>query len=378
MRYAIVANGFAEGPAQALRDYLVARDADVVAISHPLTPEQGSGHVISRFVHGHLADTRTRRLPLRPPLSFALDPFVPLVPPRVDAWFGFNPLAAARGLVARGQRRTRSVVLWSVDFVPDRFGRGTLPTRIYDRLDKLCCTRADARIELSGAARDGRNARHRLDGISAPTHVVPMGAWLEHTATTTPDGVERRNVVFLGHLVERQGVDVFLDALAILKSRGERMSAAVIGGGPLERELRQRAETLGLGDIVRFHGFVPDHRAVEQLLADSSVAVAPYRPDESSFTRYADPGKLKAYAAAGLPMVLTDVPPNAHELEREAGAEVVPYDAGAIAEAISRALVSPERWRGRRTAALGYARRFDWEALLGELLRKLELEPGAR
>jgi glycosyltransferase involved in cell wall biosynthesis len=377
MRYAIVANGFAEGPAQALRDYLVERDAEVVAISHPLTPEQGNGHVIARFAQGRLVDTRTRRLPLRPPLSFALDPFVPLLPPRVDAWFGFNPLAAARGLLARRQRRARSVVLWSVDFVPDRFGHDTVATRAYDRLDRLCCLGTDARVELSKAARDARNRRHGLAADAVPTHVVPMGAWLDRVPTTSPDGLERRHVVFLGHLVERQGVDAFLEALALLKNRGERLTAAVIGGGPLERELREHADTLRLGTVVRFHGFVPDHRVVEQLLADASVAVAPYRADETSFTRYADPGKLKAYVAAGLPIVVTDVPPNAHELEREAGAEVVLYDAAAIAEAISRALDSPERWRERRAAALAYARRFDWEALLEGLLTTLALEPRA-
>ena len=377
MRYAIVANGFAEGPAQALRDYLVERDADVVAISHPLTPEQGNGHVIARFAQGRLVDSRTRRLPLRPPFSFALDPFVPLVPPRVDAWFGFNPLAATRGLLARGQGRARSVVLWSVDFVPDRFGRGTAATRVYDRLDRLCCTRADARVELSEAARDARSRRHGLGSDAAPTHVVPMGAWLDRVPTTAADGFERRQVVFLGHLVERQGVGAFLDAVALLRNRDEPLSAAVIGGGPLEHELRERARTLGLDNVVHFHGFVPDHRVVEQLLADSSVAVAPYRPADTSFTRYADPGKLKAYAAAGLPMILTDVPPNARELERDAGAEVVPYDAAAIADAISRAFASPERWRERRASALTYARRFDWDALLGGLLRKLALEPRA-
>ena len=44
MTVAIVSNGFADGPAQALRDYLVARHADVTTIFHPLTPEQGTTH----------------------------------------------------------------------------------------------------------------------------------------------------------------------------------------------------------------------------------------------------------------------------------------------------------------------------------------------
>ena len=370
-----MANGFAEGPAQALRDYLVARRAAVVTILHPLTREQGTRHVLTTYAGGRRVLERTRRLPLKAPLSYALDPFVPLLPPRVDAWFGFNPLACARGLLARRMGRARRVVLWSVDFVPDRFGAGTLPTRVYDRLDRTCCTRADARIELSEAAREARSRRHGLGADASPTHVVPMGAWLDRVVTTPADGFERRRVVFLGHLVARQGVDVLLEALAVLKARGEELTADVIGSGPLEAALRDRARALGLETTVRFHGFVADHRDVERLLAESSVAVAPYRPGEGTFTEYADPGKLKAYLAAGLPIVLTDVPPNASELARAAGAEVVPYDATGIADALSRSVASPERWQERRRAALDHARRFDWPILLGDVLRKLELEP---
>src|SRR5690348_13863664 len=142
---------------------------------HPLTAEQGTEHVIASYASGGRVSERRRRTPLRPPLSFLADPVIPLVPPRVDAWFGFNPLACARGLVAGAP----FVALWSVDFVPDRFGPRTIATRIYDRLDRLCCLRADARIELSVAARDARAARHDLPSDAAEAHVVPMGAWVD-------------------------------------------------------------------------------------------------------------------------------------------------------------------------------------------------------
>jgi glycosyltransferase involved in cell wall biosynthesis len=369
---AIVANGFADGPAQALRDFLVAHDAEVVTIFHPLTPEQGTHHRVARYACGVLVDERTVRLPLRPPASFALDPFVPPLPPKVDAWFGFNPLACGRGLVARAMRRADRVFLWSVDFVPDRFGSGAPVTRVYDRLDELCCRRANARIELSEAARQARNRRHGLTPEAAPTHVVPMGAWLDRVPTTPPNGFERRRVVFLGHLVDRQGVDTLLDAL----TRVDDVAADVIGTGPLEADLRRRAQHAGLD--VTFHGYLEDHREVERLLSESAVAVAPYRQSDATFTRYADPGKLKAYVAAGLPVVMTAVPPNARELAAEAGAEVVADDPAAIANAISRTLASPDGWRARREAALAYARGFDWSVLLADLLARLELSPSAK
>ena len=373
--HAIVANGFADGPAQALRDHLVDRGQSVVTIFHPLAPEQGDRHVITRYHAGTSVEERVLRLGLRPPASFALDPLVPLLPPRVEAWFGFNPLACARGLVARRGGRARTVVLWSVDFVPDRFGSGSLATRVYDRLDRFSCLRADARVELSEAARDARNARHDLldDGR---TVIVPMGAWLDRAPTVPEDGVRGRRVVFLGHLVPRQGVHTLLEALALLESRGAGVSADIVGGGPLESDLRGRAATLGLEGMVRFHGFVPDHRDVERILAAASLAVAPYRAN--SFTGYADPGKLKAYLAAGLPVVLTSVPPNAAELEREAGAELAPFDAAGLADAIARGLDSPAAWSRRRSQALEYRRRFDWATLLPALLDRLGLDSTAR
>jgi glycosyltransferase involved in cell wall biosynthesis len=198
-----------------------------------------------------------------------------------------------------------------------------------------------------------------------------MGAWLDRVATTSPDGFARRRVVYLGHLVPRQGVEMLLEAISLL----DDVSADIVGTGPLEGTLRDRARTLGIVDRVHFHGFVADHRDVERLLAESSVAVAPYAPSADSFTRYADPGKLKAYLAAGLPIVLTDVPPNAHELAEEAGAELAAFEAAAIAAAVARALASPDGWRERRAAALDYGRRFDWARLLPDVLDRLGLNP---
>ena len=218
--FAIVANGFADGPAQALRDYLTARGARVFVVSHPLAPEDGTRHVVTTYVGDERVARRWVASPLRPPSSFVLDPFVPLRYPRVDVWFGFNPLACARGLVARRLRRAGSVVLWSVDFVPDRFGRGTAQTKLYDRLDELCCERADARIELSEAARAGRNGATGCHPTGWPHTSCPWVPGWSGSRPSTNEGYEARRLVFLAHLVQRQGADVLLEALAVLKSQG--------------------------------------------------------------------------------------------------------------------------------------------------------------
>jgi glycosyltransferase involved in cell wall biosynthesis len=375
--FAVVANGFRDSPpAGPFVEHLLRHGARrVTAIFHPLTADGDSRHEITVFERGSPARTRHWRLPSRPPLTYPLDFFVPPWPAAVDGWFAFNNLACARGLLARRLGRARLVAYWAVDFVPGRFGDSPL-TRVYDAVDRHCCLHADVRFELSRAALEGRSARHGLaPGEGAPAQVVPIGAWLERLPRTPEDGWKARRIVFLGHLVPRQGVGVFIEALAELRRRGVEFEAEIAGRGPIEGDLRRMAAKLGLDGTLLFRGFIASHREVEAFLASGSVAVAPYDPTGESFTRFADPSKLKSYLAAGLPILTTDVPPNARELEERGAAEVVPFEPAGIADAMQRALESPATWSGRRAAALSLAQEFDWPAILDGALEAAGFDP---
>lgn len=366
--------GYADGPAEAFREYLLTCGARrVVTITHPLRPEAPGRHVIDLDGAGGRS-RRTVRLPHRPPWTFPLDVAVPLRSTPCDVWVGFNPLAAARGLLERRRGRAAQVVTWNIDFVPDRFGTGRL-TAAYDAIDSLVARRADHRVELSEAAAEGRAKRHGLGGQGAPVTIVPMGAWCDRTATTAAhDSLTTIRVAYVGHLVGRQGVDRLLEAAAQLRRNGHVVEAQIIGAGPESTALEQRSRALGLDRVVTFHGFVPDQRKVESILARCNVAVAPYRDDPASFTRFADPGKLKVYLAAGLPLVLTPVPPNAGELRECGAALVVDDDPAAIATGIARWVSDRDLWLSGRKASIDHARRYDWPTLFAPLLHRLGID----
>lgn len=367
----LVANGQPDSPpASGVAEFLRDAGARLTTIFHPLSREDAGRHLIAEYRDGALRTTRTVRLPSRPPLTYAADPFVPLHVGPADLWLGFNNLAAVQGLARRRLGRAGKVVYWAVDFVPDRFGPRSPLTRLYDRLDRLCARRVDLRVELTAAALAARTARLRLGPDAAPTHVAPVGVWYDRVEKTPADGWRSRRVVFIGHFVPRQGVGTLLDAVALLPD--VRLDLA--GRGPLEAELRSRVAALGIEDRVAFHGYLSDHRDVERLVATAAVAAAPYATGMDSFTRFADPSKLRTYTGAGLPVVTTAVPPNAHELAREAGAEVADDDPQAIADAISRILASPDEWQRRREAALRYASGFDWARIVGGALERLGYE----
>jgi glycosyltransferase involved in cell wall biosynthesis len=369
--FVVLANG-APGspPASGLTEYLESRGARLTAVYHPLTPEHGSRHTISTSDGRGRRRTRSVSLPSRPPVTYPLDLAVPPQLPAVDGWFAFNNLSCARGLARRARGKAETVVYWAVDFVPDRFGPGSPMTRVFDALDAYCCRNADVRIDLSQAAMDGRDERHGLrEGEGALRHVAPVGAWLDRVPTTAPAALDARRIVFIGHLVERMGGETVIAAAARLAERGVECTFDIAGRGPLEEELRADAERLGIAERVRFHGFISDHRALERLVASAAIALAPYNTRVESFTRFADPSKLKSYLAAGLPILVTSVPPNASEIAADGGAQIVDDDPDAFADAISTLLADRAEWERRRAAALEYRRQFDWNTIIADALR---------
>jgi len=368
--FVISANGFADGPSQALVEFLIKKPAKrVTTITHPLTPESKGLHSIKIYENGKLVSQKEKDLPNKPPFTYLFDPFIPFRLPTATAWFAFNNLASLRGLGRRKIGRTKKVYYWAVDFVPQRFGPG-LATKFYNYVDRHVSKNVDARIELSRAALDARAEYLGLNPRDIPSGIiVPMGAWIDRTPKVSDSSWQRKKIVYLGHLVERQGVATLITALSLLNNRGVKFSAEIIGSGPLEAELKTMAKQLKIKNVI-FHGFVVDHKDVEKILGSGTIAVAPYVKDKDSFTQFADPGKLKAYLGAGLPMVLTDVPPNATELKQNGVAIVVNDSPEALADGIEE-LLNRQTWLAAHRAALSYARLFDWDTILTNSLKKL-------
>lgn len=68
-------------------------------------------------------------------------------------------------------------------------------------------------------------------------------------------GVPRRaELVFVGRLVSDKGVDILLDALALLAHRGRRIGLTLIGDGPEAPALRRQAEASGIAGQIDFAG----------------------------------------------------------------------------------------------------------------------------
>ena len=362
----LASNGYSDGNAEAILEYLNHRKSlRVYELKHPLSMEAAHEHRLYTYDNGVLARSKRLPLPFKPPFTYPLDLFVPLRPlESIDLWMGFGPLNTLRGLVGKRLGLVKKVVYNCVDFTPDRFGKGSPVTWVYDQIDRHCCTSSD---EIWTLAEAGHLLRMKRLGLpnNVPLKVIPMGAWMDEAPHAGKENFHHKRLIFLGHLIEKQGLQAVIQALVAVKRVMPEVKLDVIGHGPYEQKLRELARSLGLDDIVQFAGFVASHKQIEKSLAEASVAVATYDPEQSSFTNFTDPGKLKAYMAAGLPIVMTDVSPNAKQLQTHAGVELVAYDPDSIAVAILKMFADQESWWQRSQAARRHMLdNYDWNVLL--------------
>jgi colanic acid/amylovoran biosynthesis glycosyltransferase len=75
---------------------------------------------------------------------------------------------------------------------------------------------------------------------------------------------EPLRLAFVGRFVEKKGADDLLRALAAARTESPRpIHCAIVGGGPLEKELRALHASLGLDETATFEGYL----AVEDMIA---------------------------------------------------------------------------------------------------------------
>ena len=359
----VATHSWSPGWASALDEYLRPRAERYLWISHPLFPGQGSSE-LRLYERGALVDSLTvpgARGPGRYPSDLARTVRWCSRHGRFDLFVAGDNLIALSGLWLRARHRVGAVVLYSIDFVPQRFSN-PLVNRAYHSIDRLAVARSDVVWNTAEGVIEGRRAR---DGgpPRTPQLVVPIGAEVERIAGASVDR-KPETLVYLGHLLEKQGVQVVIEALPAVLARFPRARFVVVGDGPYMQQLVELGRRCGVSSAIDFVGFVDDHARIEQLLLECSVGVAPYVPDESNYSRFQDlPGKIVTYLACGLPVITTTVPRHGGLLVKTGAGRVVDYSAAAFASAITGYFGDPAALRSAGAAAVQLGLDYDWRRI---------------
>ena len=153
------------------------------------------------------------------------------------------------------------------------------------------------------------------------------------------------NVVCIGRLIDDKKPFLLVDAFAMATSRGAvppETKLVFTGDGPLAKEIRARADRLGLGSRVVLTGHVSDRSQLELLYAEALIAVAPGTLGLSAIQAF----------AAGVPKLISRDERHGPEIEAcKDGFNTVFFETGSassLASGIARVFREAPEWRARR------------------------------
>lgn len=236
-------------------------------------------------------------------------------------------------------------------------------TDLASEIEQRVLSRADAIITVSAVLADQLVG----PGVSRKKmHVIPNGVDVDLFNEAASRDVCRANlgfkeefvVGFAGSLKEWHGVDLLLESFALLRRDDPTARLLIVGTGPCETRLRERALEMKMGEAVVFTGAVT-HDRVPEMLRAMDVAVAPFLEVDSF---YFSPIKLFEYMISGACVVASRLGQMADIIEDGVnGFLVTPGDECELCRVLEQARQSPDLRKQMGSEAAKVVRaRYTW------------------
>jgi len=220
------------------------------------------------------------------------------------------------------------------------------------------------------AASDTRGAFLRIAGkdsvLICATAIDTGGIAAESVPRYAPG--RPLNLVWSGLHYSRKALPLALGALALLPAKLS-WHLDIIGKGPMTSSWRRLAEKLGVDERCRWHGWLPEHSDVINIISKADVFVFPSLQEGS-------PTVVMEALSKGVPVICLDHCGMADVVTEDCGIKIpvstperVMRD---IAAAIERLAGDPDEVRRLSRGALERARQYSWENCAREMLKVYE------
>lgn len=134
---------------------------------------------------------------------------------------------------------------------------------------------------VAGLLAISRLAEQAFASLGFPKSKIYRFGYFERIPKDEDESVfnsEFRDIVYVGRLVKGKGLELLINASATLLQSDPQLRLRIVGGGPIESDLRRMAGTSGIEQQVIFTGVVSSN-AVPGLLRNALMLVLPSEAD---------------------------------------------------------------------------------------------------
>lgn len=285
-----------------------------------------------------------------------------------DYYIGMDGLCVLFGNTLKLFGNIKKTVYWAIDFVPKSRFNSHIKNIIYHLINTNGYKKSDEMWDLSPRMAKARKKFLGIKNSDYKLHkVVPYGVWVDKIKKYNYERCEKNTLVFMGHLLEKQGVQLVIKIIPeIIKTKPD-FKFKIIGGGKYKEKLIKLGRDLNVIQYCDFKGKINNYKELENEIAKSCLAIAPYVKKLDTWTYYADPGKVKTYLACGVPVLLTDIPWNAEEIKNNKCGNIILENENDMIDKIIK-LMDKNRNQEYRNNAIIYSTRFDYKYILSKLI----------
>jgi glycosyltransferase involved in cell wall biosynthesis len=256
-KYIISAHVLNDGPAQALRDYLIKNKGDFLWITHPLFYLKklgGSGYQF--FLNGkevkkvYFGSCRMWE-PIKYICEILLNLFFvfKLKNSKDYIYIGYDNLNAFSGVILKKFGLVKKSIYYVVDYTPKRFANKVL-NYIYHKIDQFCVKYSNETWSLNEKAmNEARKKFYNFDAYQKGFSIqkeMPMGFWKDRIVLKDYKDINKNQIVFLGVVLKKQGIQFILKALTDIVKTLPDIKFVVIGDGDYLSDLKLLANDLNI------------------------------------------------------------------------------------------------------------------------------------
>jgi len=363
---------YAFGATHALSEFLIRRAGYFVLVEHPFMHHRFRRSRMIAYQKGRkMGLVEGPRMVAPEIVLFAKDLLLTIFfllrsKRRFILYIGADPLNATAGLFLKRLGFAKVVVFYVIDYTPIRF---ISPIRniLYHWLRIVSTRKADFVWNISKRIWSlNSNLRSRGNML------VPSGVYASKQRQLSMQVSKRgRILLFVGHLDRSKGVQLAVEAMPLIMKAVGDVRLKIVGTGPMKHEIEKQITRNRLERWVELVGYMPNYEDVLSIMASSTVGLAPYVPDPTNISIFADPAKPKEYLASGVPVIITAVPEIAHEIARSKAGVIIGYDKQELAEAAINLLTNPKLYDNCVANAIKLAKEYEWDNIFQKATKEI-------